>query len=94
MSPGHLDSSLCFIQPSASHDPLEKGKITHASILAWRIPWTVFLFLKLVSFTLPLPPTVNKITLETHNRFGLSHLKWRAPATVFRSLMEKRSLPA
>ena len=23
-------------------DPLEKGKATHASILAWRIPWTVW----------------------------------------------------
>ena len=22
-------------------DPLEKGKDTHSSILAWRIPWTV-----------------------------------------------------
>ena len=22
-------------------DPLEKGKITHSSILAWRIPWTI-----------------------------------------------------
>ena len=22
-------------------DPLEKGKATHRSILAWRIPWTV-----------------------------------------------------
>ena len=22
-------------------DPLEKGKVTHTSILAWRIPWTV-----------------------------------------------------
>ena len=22
-------------------DPLEKGKATHCSILAWRIPWTV-----------------------------------------------------
>ena len=22
-------------------DPLEKGKATHSSILAWRIPWTV-----------------------------------------------------
>ena len=37
--------------PSAKHetwvlslgweDPLEKGKATHSSILAWRIPWTV-----------------------------------------------------
>ena len=22
-------------------DPLEKGKATHSSILAWRTPWTV-----------------------------------------------------
>ena len=22
-------------------DPLEKGKVTHSRILAWRIPWTV-----------------------------------------------------
>ena len=22
-------------------DPLEKGMITHSSILAWRIPWTL-----------------------------------------------------
>ena len=22
-------------------DPLEKGKVTHSSILAWRTPWTV-----------------------------------------------------
>ena len=25
-------------------DPLEKGKTTHSSILAWRIPWTVSSF--------------------------------------------------
>ena len=24
-----------------SIDPLEKGKATHSSILAWRIPWTI-----------------------------------------------------
>ena len=23
-------------------DPLEKGKATHSSILAWRIPWTAW----------------------------------------------------
>ena len=23
-------------------DPLEKGMATHSSILAWRMPWTVF----------------------------------------------------
>ena len=22
-------------------DPLEKGKVPHSSILAWRIPWTI-----------------------------------------------------
>ena len=22
-------------------DPLEKGKATHSSMLAWRIPWTI-----------------------------------------------------
>ena len=22
-------------------DPLKKGKVTHSSILAWRIPWTI-----------------------------------------------------
>ena len=25
-----------------SEDPLEKGKATHSSILAWRIPWTLY----------------------------------------------------
>ena len=29
------------IQSLGSEDPLEKGKITHSSILAWRIPWTI-----------------------------------------------------
>ena len=27
-------------------DPLEKGKATHSSILAWRIPWTVHVVAK------------------------------------------------
>ena len=26
--------------PNTGEDPLEKGKVTHSSILAWRIPWT------------------------------------------------------
>ena len=29
-----VDSSL------AQEDPLEKGMVTHSSILAWEIPWT------------------------------------------------------
>ena len=32
---GNLDSFLGW------EDPLEKGKATCSSILAWRIPWTV-----------------------------------------------------
>jgi len=30
-----------LVQFLDQEDPLEKGKATHASILAWRIPWTV-----------------------------------------------------
>ena len=29
-----------WVQPLGWEDPLEKGKATHSSILAWRIPWT------------------------------------------------------
>ena len=30
-----------WVQPLGWEDPLEKGKATNFSILAWRIPWTV-----------------------------------------------------
>ena len=30
-----------WVQPRDWEDPLEKGKATHSSILAWRIPRTV-----------------------------------------------------
>ena len=30
-----------WVQCLGWEDPLEKGKATHSSILAWRIPWTV-----------------------------------------------------
>ena len=30
-----------WVQPLGWEDPLEKGKATHSSIPAWRIPWTV-----------------------------------------------------
>ena len=29
-----------LVQLLGQEDPLEKGKATHSSILAWRIPWT------------------------------------------------------
>ena len=28
------------LQPLGQEDPLEEGKATHSSILAWRTPWT------------------------------------------------------
>ena len=31
-----------WVQSLDWEDPLEKGKATHSSILAWRIPWTVY----------------------------------------------------
>ena len=31
-----------WVQSLDLEDPLEKGKVTHSSILAWRIPWTVY----------------------------------------------------
>ena len=30
-----------WVQPLGWRDPLEKGKATHCSILAWRVPWTI-----------------------------------------------------
>ena len=33
------ESQQCF-SFDLKIDPLEKGKATHSSILAWRIPWT------------------------------------------------------
>ena len=30
-----------WVQSRGWEDPLENGKATHSSILAWRIPWTV-----------------------------------------------------
>ena len=30
-----------WVRSLGLEDPLEKGKATHSSILAWRIPWTL-----------------------------------------------------
>ena len=42
----HLVNNLAamletWVQSLGWEDPLEKGKATHSSILAWRIPWAV-----------------------------------------------------
>ena len=31
-----------WVQTLDWEDPLEKGKVTHSSILAWKIPWAVW----------------------------------------------------
>ena len=31
-----------WVQSLGWEDPLEKGTATHSSILAWRIPWTIY----------------------------------------------------
>ena len=31
-----------WVQSLGWEDPLEKGKVTHSSILAWKIPWTLY----------------------------------------------------
>ena len=33
-----------WVQSLGWEDPLEKGTLTHSSIQAWRIPWTVCLW--------------------------------------------------
>jgi len=32
--------NLPTVQILGQEDPLEKGRVAHSSILAWRIPWT------------------------------------------------------
>ena len=35
-----LPMQKTWVQSLSGKDPLEKGMLTHSSILAWRIPWT------------------------------------------------------
>ena len=37
----HLEKGEIWVRSLGWEDPLEKGKATHSSILAWKIPWTV-----------------------------------------------------
>ena len=36
-----LQMQETWVRSLGQEDPLEKGKATNSSILAWRIPWTV-----------------------------------------------------
>ena len=35
-----LEMQETWVQSPGQEDPLEKGMVTHSSILAWRAPWT------------------------------------------------------
>ena len=35
-----LEMQETWVQSPGQEDPLEKGMVTHSSILAWRRPWT------------------------------------------------------
>ena len=66
-------------------DPLEKGKATHSSILAWRIPWTVeFMGLQRVgydwanfTFFQPSLKTLSSIW-QVYSRYIRIGTAWRA----------------
>ena len=34
------ETKQMWVQSLGEEDPLEEGRATHSSILAWRIPWT------------------------------------------------------
>ena len=40
--PGILQARETWVRSLGWEDPLEKGKATYSSILAWRIPWTIW----------------------------------------------------
>ena len=35
-----------WVQSLSREDPLENGMVTHSSIFAWRIPWTIHVVTK------------------------------------------------
>ena len=38
--PAMQETQETWVRFLGQEDPLEKGMLTHSSILAWRIPWT------------------------------------------------------
>ena len=38
--PAMQETQETWVRFLGQEDPLEKGKVTHSSILSWRIPWT------------------------------------------------------
>ena len=63
-------------------DPLEKGKVTHSSILAWRIPWTtVHGVAKSRAWLSDFTFTFHFHALEKEMATHSSILAWRNPGT-------------
>ena len=57
-------------------DPLKKGKVTHSSILTWRIPWTVWVGHNWATFiSLLILSTLLHVKFWNWNDFWQSHLK-------------------
>ena len=65
-----------WVQSLGWEDPLEKGKATHSSILAWRIPWTVHGItnsqIRLSDFYFPVLFDISISLFEFHNGSFLS----------------------
>ena len=62
-------------------DPLEKGKATHCSILAWRIPWTVY------SWDCKESDTTERPSLSRHPSSAPSFLSSTLAPPVLRRLL-------
>ena len=54
-------------------DPLEKGKATHSSILAWRIPWTIIIHIYIYPWDRKESDTTEGLSLHSFKKI-MSHL--------------------
>ena len=55
-------------------DPLENGKATHSSILAWRTPWTTKSQTRLSDFQFHFPALYSRVLLFIHPMYNSLHL--------------------
>ena len=75
-------------------DPLERGKATHSSILAWRIPWTVSSMGSQrvrhdwATFTFSLEATVSLISQFSNTSFVFAWHLWEPHWLHFFTLLE------
>ena len=80
-----------WFQSLGWEDPVEKGKATHTSILAWRIPWTIhFTGLQRVghnwvtfNFTFFGPQSFRHIVFTIRDSYAISHHHWSMNGPLF-----------